>query len=85
MEDVISAHDLVVSCLAKTVGLEEHEIDITINLSDLGVDSLSFLRLKTMLEAKLKMPLPDDFEYDDVMTGEEVLARIERQLEPKAS
>lgn len=79
-----TARDKVISCLAKTVGQPEDAIDISKDLSAIGMDSLSLMRLKMVLEQSFETSLPDEFEYD-VATGTDVLAYIERHMAATAS
>lgn len=69
----------LVSCLARTVDLPESAIGIDDLLEDIGIDSLNFLRLMTLIEDDIGLQIPVEVEHT-LKTPADILKYIEEHL-----
>lgn len=85
MKTIDDIRNAVASALAQTVGdVDAAAIDLSQTLENIGVDSLSFLRLNMTLEQALGISLPDDFS-ELVATGEEIVAHLDNALKSRVA
>lgn len=73
------ARAIVLDCLSQTVGQPPQTLDLGLELSRLGVDSLSLLRLQIMLDEKLGLNVDLDIDVDDT-TGESIIQIVQQEI-----
>lgn len=79
MTSRIDIRGTLISCLARTVDLPETSIGIDDLLEDIGIDSLNFLRLMTMIEEDIGLQIPPEIEHT-LKTPADILKYIEDNL-----
>ncbi|WP_299437783.1 acyl carrier protein [uncultured Rhodospira sp.] len=69
----------VMEAIEQAVGEPIPVLDLSMDLDDLGIDSLTVLRLQNLLESSFGVKLPDNF-VDLVKTGEDIIPVVEKTL-----
>lgn len=69
---------MVIACLAETTGRSTRDIDVDLDLTGIGLDSLSFLRLQILLEDKFQICLPEDIDIDTT-TGQDIIKMLQME------